>query len=316
MIVKFWGVRGSVPTPIGPDNIKAKILQALKGAAGYDLDDQDSLERYVEGLPLHLRGTYGGNTSCVQLQSGDTTIIFDAGSGIRALGMRLAEGKFGQGAGTAHLFLSHTHWDHIQGFPFFLPAYVGGNRILVYSPHPDIQQRLDTQQASPYFPVSLETMRADVEFLSVSEGQTMKVDNLTVSNIALNHPGGSFGYRVEEQGTSFVYATDAALNSLPASEQEKLSAFFSRAKVAVFDAQFTAREAISKEDWGHSSSFTGIDIALQAKIDTLVLFHHEPTYDDNTLHDIFQRTLAYLDSKRQGHNCTVLMAYEGLQLAI
>lgn len=316
MIVTFWGVRGSVPTPIGPDEVKAKILWALKRASEYDLSDQGALERYVEDMPQHIRGTYGGNTSCVQLQSGDTTIIFDAGSGIRVLGMHLMGGKFGQGAGTAHLFLSHTHWDHIQGLPFFLPAYVPGNRIVVYSPHPDIEQRLISQQTAPHFPVSLEAMGADVEFRSLSEGEMTKVDDLGVSNIRLSHPGASFGYRVEKQGASFVYATDTVLNDLWGSEQEKLMAFFSQAKVAVFDAQYTVKEAIIKEDWGHSSSFTGVDIALRAKIDTLVLFHHEPTHDDHTLHDIFQKTLKYLDSKRQDHTCTVLMAYEGLQLEV
>lgn len=316
MIVKFWGVRGSVPTPMGSHEVQAKIMWALKRASDHDLSDQGAAERYVDGLPRHIKGTYGGNTSCVQLQSGDTTIIFDAGSGIRVLGMHLMEGRFGQGAGTAHLFLSHTHWDHIQGFPFFLPSYVPGNRIMVYSPLPDIRERLKTQQAPSYFPVSLEAMEADIEFVSLSEGETITIDDLSVSNIRLKHPGGSFGYRVEKQGASFVYATDTALDNLSGSDLEKFIAFFSRAKVAVFDAQYTGSEAVSKEDWGHSSSLTSVDIALQAQVETVVLFHHEPTHDDHTLYDKFQRARKYLDLKRQDQTCTVFMAYEGLQLVV
>ncbi len=316
VIVKFWGVRGSVPTPMVSHEIRAKILWALKGALEHEFSDQGAVERYVDGLPAHIKGTYGGNTSCVQLQSGGTTIIFDAGSGIRVLGKHLMEGMFGEGAGTAHLFLSHTHWDHIQGFPFFLPAYVPGNRIVIYSPHPDIQDRLKTQLVPSYFPVLLEEMEANIEFVTLSEGKVLTIDELSVSNIRLKHPGGSFGYRVEKRGASFVYATDTALSNISESELEKLIEFFYQAKVAVFDAQFTAREAALKEDWGHSSPFTDVDIALKAGIKTLVLFHHEPTHDDLTLYDKFQKARNYLESKRQDRTCTMFMAYEGLELVV
>ena len=316
MILKFWGVRGSIPAPIGPHEVKAKIVSALKGASDHDLENERTVERYVDGLPPHARGTYGGNTSCVQLQSGDTTIIFDAGSGIRALGMDLMEGRFGQGTGTAHLFLSHTHWDHIHGFPFFLPAFVPGNRIVIYSAFADVQERFKIQQAPSYFPVALEAMDADIEFFRVSEGETITIDDLSISNMELKHPGGSVGYRVEKQGAAFVYATDTALNNFSRPDQEKFIAFFSQAKVAVFDAQYTVREAVRKEDWGHSSPLTAVDVALRANIETLVLFHHEPTHDDRTLHEKFQRARKYLELKRQSQACTVVMAHEGLELAV
>lgn len=316
MIIKFWGVRGSIPAPMGPHEVKAKIVSALKGASDHDLENERTVERYVDGLPPHARGTYGGNTSCVQLQSGDTTIIFDAGSGIRALGMDLMEGRFGQGTGTAHLFLSHTHWDHIHGFPFFLPAFVPGNRIVVYSAFADVQKRFKIQQAPSYFPVALEAMDADIEFFRLSEGETITIDDLSISNMELKHPGGSVGYRVEKQGAAFVYATDTALNNLSRPDQEKFIAFFSQAKVAVFDAQYTVREAVRKEDWGHSSPLTAVDVALRANIETLVLFHHEPTHDDRTLHEKFQRARKYLELKRQSQACTVVMAHEGLELVV
>jgi phosphoribosyl 1,2-cyclic phosphodiesterase len=316
VIIKFWGVRGSIPAPISSDEVRAKIVSALKGASDRHLDNERAVEQYVDGLPPHIKGTYGGNTSCVQLQSGDTTIIFDAGSGIRVLGMDLMGGRFGLGTGTAHLFLSHTHWDHIHGFPFFLPAFVPGNQIVVYSAFSDVQERFKTQQAPWYFPVSLEAMEAEIKFFRLSEGETITIDDLSVSNMRLKHPGGSFGYRVEKQGAAFVYATDAALNNLSTSDQDAFIAFFSQAKVAVFDAQYTVREAVRKEDWGHSSPLTAVDVALRANIETLVLFHHEPTHDDRTLHEKFQRACKYLELKRQNQTCTVVMAYEGLELAV
>ena len=316
MIIKFWGVRGSIPAPMGSPEIKAKILRALKGASSRNLSNEDAIERYVSGLPEYIAGTYGGNTSCVQLQAGNTTIIFDAGSGIRVLGMELMERNFGQGAGTAYIFLSHTHWDHIQGFPFFLPAYEPGNRIVVYAPHQDVQARLNTQQGPSYFPVSLEAMGADIEFVCLSEGETVTINDLRISNMRLKHPGGSFGYRVEKQELAFVYATDTALDDLSGSDQEEFVQFLSRAKVAVLDAQYTAEEPLTLQPWGHSSLHSAVDLGLQANVETLVLFHHEPALDDHALYERFQQACKYLDLKRQGQTCILIMAFEGLQLEV
>ncbi|MBW2018821.1 MAG: MBL fold metallo-hydrolase [Deltaproteobacteria bacterium] len=316
MIVRFWGVRGSVPTPLSPQQVKEKILWALKSASDRDIGDERAAEHYVEKLPLHIKGTYGGNTSCIDLHAEDTTIIFDAGSGIRSLGLHLMDGKFGQGAGTVHLFLSHTHWDHIQGFPFFLPAYVPGNRIVIYSPHPNIEARFSMQQEAPYFPVPLKGMHADIEFITLSEGENVAIGHVDVTNIKLNHPGGSFGYRAKQQDSAFVYATDTTFTNLSGSNMEKYISFFSQAKALVFDAQYTLKEAMEKEDWGHSSSLTGVDIALEAGVETLVLFHHEPTHDDHTLWDILQRTRKYVELQKSDKICKVIMAYEGLELAL
>jgi phosphoribosyl 1,2-cyclic phosphodiesterase len=316
MIVRFWGVRGSVAAPLDAHQLKQKIMSALKGAADRDIADERAAEHYVEGLPMHVKATYGGNTSCVELHSEDTTIIFDAGTGIRLLGLHLMDGRFGQGGGTAHLFLSHTHWDHIHGFPFFLPAYVPGNRIVIYSPHPDIEKRISMQQDPRYFPVPLKAMQADIEFVSLSEGENVAIGHVDIANIKLNHPGGSFGYRVSKLKASFVYATDTEFTNLSGSETEKYISFFSQVKVLVFDSQYTLMEALEKEDWGHSSSLTGVEMARDAGVETLVLFHHEPTYDDIALWDILQRTRKYAELQGIDKTCSVIMAYEGLELVI
>ena len=316
MIVRFWGVRGSVATPLDAHQLKEKITWALKGASDHDIVDERAVEHYVEGLPMHMKGTYGGNTSCVELRSEDTTIIFDAGTGIRPLGLHLMDGRFGQGEGTAHVFLSHTHWDHIHGFPFFLPAYVPGNRIIIYSPHPDIENRFSMQQDPQYFPVPLKAMQADIEFVSLSEGENVALGDIDIASIKLNHPGGCFGYRVRKQEASFAYATDTEFTNLSESETEKYISFFSQVKVLVFDSQYTLMEALEKEDWGHSSSLTGVEMARDAGVETLVLFHHEPTYDDITLWDILQRTRKYAELQGPNKTCKVIMAYEGLELVI
>lgn len=316
MIVRFWGVRGSVPTPLSSRQIEEKIVSALRGASEKDIGNTRKARKYVEGLSWHINGTAGGNTSCVELHSDDNTIIFDAGSGIRPLGIYLMEHRFSGGAGTVHLFLSHTHWDHIQGFPFFLPAYAKGVRIIIYGGHPDLERRLSMQQNDAYFPVSLQAMQAEIEFVSLPWGEGIAIDDVRVTSMELNHPGGSFAYRVQKGDKSLVYATDTEFTRVGGKEIERYMPFFLGATAMIFDSQYTLTDAIEKEDWGHSSSLTGVDIARDARVEKLILFHHEPTYDDATLRDILLRTRKYAKLQGVGSGCEVIMAREGLELVL
>ena len=170
MLVKFWGVRGSIPAPIDKKTISEKLTLALRGAGNVDLGDPQAIEEYVASLPLEVRGTIGGNTPCVEVNTCKHHIILDAGSGLRELGLALMQGAFGRGEGVAHMFMSHTHWDHIQGFPFFLPAYVPGNRFFIYSPKKNIEEKFTTQQIDQdMFPVRLNDMAADLTFVTMDE---------------------------------------------------------------------------------------------------------------------------------------------------
>jgi len=169
----FWGVRGSIPTPAGPKEIRQKIIEILRLALaeGVRLENENQLRAYIGGLPPLKRGMIGGNTACVEVRSEaewEEALILDAGSGIRPLGLEMMKGSFGRGEGTAHLFLSHTHWDHIMGFPFFAPAFVPGNRIRVYGAHENLEERIERQQMPEHFPVPLESMGAEVEFVHLN----------------------------------------------------------------------------------------------------------------------------------------------------
>jgi phosphoribosyl 1,2-cyclic phosphodiesterase len=140
--------------------LQYKIKAALLGAVGIDLTNPEAVNRYVERLPPDICSTAGGNTSCVEMRAGDAVFILDCGSGIRPLGNVLLREAFGKGKGEAHIFITHTHWDHVQGFPFFNPAFIPGNRLNFYSPYPDLQMRFEDQQREIYFPVSLDYMRS------------------------------------------------------------------------------------------------------------------------------------------------------------
>ncbi len=316
MKVKFWGVRGSLPAPILPTEIENKIVKALRGARGVDLDDVKAVKNYVKSLPYHQRTTTGGNTSCVEVQGEDTEIILDAGSGIRQLGIELMQGPCGQGQGIIHLLVSHTHWDHIMGFPFFTPAYAPGNQIIIYGRHPRIKERFQDQHHPNHFPVSLETMSADVQFVQLQEGSNLNIGEFAVSSIHLRHPGGSFSYKIEKNGRAFVYATDAEYKGIRPKAMEQYIAFYADSEALVFDAQFTLEDAMEKEGWGHSSSMVGVDIALKANIKRLVLFHHEPSYNDEKLQEIYDKTIRYYETIKGNRNLEIIMAREGLEMEI
>ena len=245
MNIEFWGVRGSIPTP-GPDT-----------------------------------ATVGGNTSSVSVVCGDTRILLDAGTGLRRLGDALLAG--GQPLNLA-MFLSHVHWDHIQGLPFFVPAYVPSTRLLLHGPAGEahLRETLLRQMSAPVFPVRLDELASSLVTRDVRAGDVIEVGEATVRVAKLNHPGGVFAYRVEHGGRSVVYATDTEHY---ACVDPALRALAQGADVLIYDAQYTPEEyrgevGPSKVGWGHSTYVAGTEIAREAGVKELVLFHHDPRRTD------------------------------------
>ena len=162
MKVKIWGARGSIPSPLKPQEVRGKIRQAILNLPDIDTGNPDAVDSYLDQLHPLVSGTAGGNTTCVEVQLGSETFIIDAGSGLRELGLELMKGPCGRGQGKLHLFFTHLHWDHIQGFPFFVPAFVPGNRLYIYSVH-DTYQALESQQQPLTFPVPLSYLQSTIE---------------------------------------------------------------------------------------------------------------------------------------------------------
>ena len=316
MKLKFWGVRGSIPSPVSSAEIEDKLIAALAGAQSIDLGDMDAIQAYVRNLPPLIRGTVGGNTPCVSVQVGDEWIIFDAGSGIRELGMALLETEFARGHGVAHLFMSHTHWDHIQGFPFFTSLLPSGNRVNVYSPLSNLESRFRGQQVPRYFPISLDRARIDMRFVQLKENAPINVAGVQVHNILQPHPGRSYGYRLNGDGASIVYASDAEYKDLGEAHTERYVEFMQGADVLIFDAQYTFSDALQRPDWGHSSSLIGADMALRANVKRMFLFHFDPTYSDQKVQEILDSTLSYASMDPVRPSCKVELAVEGLELEV
>jgi phosphoribosyl 1,2-cyclic phosphodiesterase len=242
--VRFWGVRGSVACA-GPDYVR-----------------------------------YGGNTACVEMECGRRRLIFDAGTGLRALGNALAAPV------EADVFFSHTHWDHIVGLPFFRPAYDPQNRFVIrggrLARDITVEQALRQAMSTPLFPVPFDIFRAHVTVHDFTAGTTLQpYPELRVRTAALNHPGGSTAYRVDYGGKSVCYVTDT--EHTPGKPDQRVLALIAGADIVIYDATYTDEELPRYTGWGHSTWQEGVRLCRTAGARRLVLFHHDPIRDDRAL---------------------------------
>jgi phosphoribosyl 1,2-cyclic phosphodiesterase len=317
MLIRFWGVRGSLPSPLSTPQVEAKIVDALMGAAQVNLSDRDAVKTYVRSLPLSLRGTCGGNTSCVEVRTAaNDLLILDAGSGLQRLGSQLMTTEFGQGRGFANLLFSHYHWDHLQGFPFFAPAFVPGNHFVVWSADGRAEEILTRQQEQPTFPVPFAGMGATFEFRTLTPGTELFDGRMQIHHIALDHPGTAYGFRIAADGKSFVYATDAEYKKVDDALFAQYSDFFRDADLLLFDAQYSFPESLDKRDWGHSSAAIGVEIAANTGVKRLALFHHDPRSSDEQIENILDNARQYAALVPGGTSCEILLAYEGLEVVL
>ncbi|TAL39335.1 MAG: MBL fold metallo-hydrolase [Spirochaetes bacterium] len=295
MQIKLWGVRGSLPAPMVNTEYRAKLQEILKRALKEGLSAASEIKPFIDALPIQLQNVHGGNTTCAAVTSAAGNLyILDCGTGIRGLGEELLKGSAGKGGVTMRIFITHTHWDHIQGFPFFKPAYVPGNVIQFYSPLSDLQDRFRYQQEARFFPAPLEAMASTKEFHLIKPGTALRFDDgMEIDCYPLKHPGGSFAYRFRENGSTFVFATDAEFTGDYLETVEAQTGFFDGADLVVLDSQYTLDESFSKFDWGHTSYTMAVNCGIRWKVKNLVLTHHEPAYQDAKLARIYRDAVGH-----------------------
>ena len=272
--VKFWGVRGSVPTP-GKDTVR-----------------------------------YGGNTSCLEMQIDGKRLIFDGGTGMRELGEELMQ----EMPVEAYIFFTHYHWDHIQGFPLFTPAFTPGNCFHIYGAIPpegeSMKQHFIERVLHYNSPVPLKGMQADLRFYELQHGQKMMLHGIEIETGSLNHPNTAMGYRVTWNGKTVVYCSDT--EHFPDRLDESVVHLARNADVFIYDAMYTDDEyhhpKSSKVGWGHSTWQEAIKVAEAAGVKQVVIFHHEPTHSDDTLDQIAEKVKAVFPK--------AVMAKEGLVLPV
>lgn len=313
MKVTFWGVRGSIPAPLTPDQVRSRIAAAVQRARPADLESAASRERFLSGLPPWIFGTVGGNTTCVELRTDDDRlIIFDAGTGLRELGVSLERRR--DPVRDFPIFFTHFHWDHLQGIPFFPQAWVKGNTVTFASPMPSIERVLREQMRQPYFPVGMDAMAARLRFARL-EGDGVRVAGAALRWKRMNHPGGSYAYRVDQGGRSVVFATDSEVTDREFQAREENRAFFENTDLLILDSQYTLEESFSKFDFGHTAYTMAVNLAVEWKVKKLVLFHHEPRSDDRKIHGMARRARFHLGQLGAGP-LAILTAQEGMEITV
>ena len=316
MKVRFWGTRGSLPIALTAADVRAKVGAALRGASGRRFATEAELDAYLDGLDFAVAGTYGGHTSCVEIETGAAEyVLCDMGSGLRPFG-QAAIARHGAGAPqTYHVFVSHVHWDHIMGLPFFTPAYIPGNRIVFYGGHAGLEAALRRQQEQPSFPVRFSTFGAAIEFVHLAPGRPIEAAGMRVEAKLQRHSGDSYAYRFEHGGRTGVPSTDSEQKPPAPAETQGFVDFFRAADVVIFDAMYSLAESISvKADWGHSSNIVGVELCQAAGVGHLCLFHHEPINGDETLSRILAETRRYEAISRVGPAMQVSTAYDGMEI--
>lgn len=317
----FWGSRGSLPSAINTRMIRTKIFKAIKASQAHRLETDEAIEAFIrEHLPFSVSGTYGCSTPCIELRPQAEFVLCDAGTGLRNFGnafMKSRETKQNPSPPIFHIFISHPHWDHIQGFPFFAPAYLPGHQVHIYGCHQNLQQAFTEQQNAPFFPVPLAAMRAEILFHTLVPEQTYDIAGYTVRIIKQNHPGDSYGYCFEKNGKKIIYSTDAEHKKDAEEDEYAFINFFNKADLLIFDAQYTLLDALDmKENWGHSSNLAAVELAVRARVKHLCLFHSEHSYDDEMLEQFLNDTLEYLKIHAADHLLKIDLAADGLDIEI
>ncbi|MEM7447577.1 MAG: MBL fold metallo-hydrolase [Myxococcota bacterium] len=240
--IKFWGVRGSIACP----------------------------------SPSHMK--FGGNTSCIEVRAGDQYLVLDAGTGIRELSDSFEASE----SNSATLLLTHTHWDHINGFPFFRSLYRKEYAFRVMAGHlPEggVRRTLAGQMAHPVFPVPLDELHAEIAFDDFRAGDSFSLDDrVHVRTTPLNHPNGATGYRIEHEGRSVCYVTDT--EHVPGTRDQNILQLIDGADLVIYDSTYTDEEFVEHIGWGHSTWQEGVRLCQEASVKRLAIFHHDPQHDD------------------------------------
>ena len=317
MQVRFWGTRGSLPVAPHASTIADKVADALLHASGKTFSDKQAALDYANAeLDFAVGQGYGGATSCVEVDVGKGAfVVCDMGSGLRELGLdslrRLSDGNRPK---EWHFFLSHLHWDHIMGFPFFVPAFVDGAKVIIHAGHSDAETALRRQQEEISFPVPFNWLKADIEFRTLKPGEEYQIGELTVGLTRQEHSHDSYGYRfTDAEGRTAIYSTDAEYKIDQMEAEDDMAKFMSGADLVVADTMYSLADSVSmKEDWGHSSNIVAVDLCHQAGAKRLALFHHEPTYSDADISRMHAETIRYEELVREGEPLEVLCSYDGL----
>lgn len=322
MFVKFWGVRGSLPSSPTPEQGVRDFEALLSGFFKNGYSRAEQVREYIESLSIPQIGGFGTATTCAEVRSGNSQIIIDGGSGIRRLGDLMMAGPASKGKGEIHLFLTHFHWDHILGLPFFTPIFIKGNKINFYAVQPDLEEMVRGVFKKPYFPVPFEALPSQVKFHVVEPRKAIKLGELSITPYQLDHPDPCWGFKVESGGRAYAHCVDTEGTRTSREAMADDLPLYQGIDLMYFDAQYTLPELAEKANWGHSAAQIGLDIAFRENIKYVVFAHHDPGATTQHIYELKRQTREYYDWRLKSAETNRIslptirwrFAYEGLEL--
>ncbi|MBF0198025.1 MAG: MBL fold metallo-hydrolase [Planctomycetes bacterium] len=312
MRVQFYGTRGSLPSPMGFDDFLTISSDLYKKAyeAGVKPDE---IEGYLKSQQEESPFYFGGNTTCLEVSSAKDSIVIDCGSGLQKLGVDLLSRKKNE----VHIFMTHFHWDHIQGLPFFAPLYKPGFKIHFYSAREDCEDILRQQMSAPVFPVPFDVLASDIEYHIIEDGKEMEVNGFSVMPAKAHHPNECHGYKIKRDGRVMMFLTDTEVAATETAKMKYYSELLVDVDVAIADSQYSFVEYFAKRTWGHSTSSVFIDImGALASDKKLVLFHHDPMASNSVIAVLEKQAKRYKEICCKDNNLEILSAWDGFDLEI
>lgn len=271
-----------------------------------------------------MLGGYGVATTCVEVQAGRSQIIIDGGSGIRNLSEQIMSGTTGRSKGPFHIFMTHFHWDHVIGLPFFVPNFIPGCEVHYYAVQSELAELIRGLFRKPYFPVPFEALKAQIHFHVLPERQSVKIDDFTVTPYKLDHPDPCWGYKVEGGGKAYAHCVDTEGTRVTREDLGPDLPLYQGIDLMYFDAQYTLPELAEKANWGHSAAQVGLDIALREGIKKVLFAHHDPGARIEHVLELKRQTREYYESRlrfanEQGEKLPAVawdFAHEGLEVIL
>lgn len=302
--VKLLGVRGSLPTPHTPEQVQRKLRRGIRDFLEAGYKDASQIETFMNQYPQAISGGFGGNTICVDVQSESSCLLIDGGSGIRKKAEELMTGPCAQGKGEAHILMTHFHWDHLIGFPFFTPLFIPGNDIHLYAVQEDLEEVFKSLFKKPYFPVPFEALASNIHFHKIEARKSIEVNGFHVTPYQLDHPDPCWGYRIEHEGKVYSHCVDTEFTRATRDEMGPDLPLYQNVDLMLFDAQYTIKETAEKVNWGHGAANYGLDLAHREKIGEILFVHHDPAASDEKIRETesgvktyYQKLLKQLESE-------------------
>lgn len=324
LTMKYWGVRGSLPSSPSPADWNNHIEGLLRGFFNAGLRESAQVSKYIDSLGTSHLGGYGAATTSVEVKSPRGRIIIDGGSGIRSLSEQIMSGKAGASKGPFHIFMTHFHWDHVIGLPFFTPHFVPGVQIHYYAVQPELEKLIRRVFEKPYFPVPFESLASKIHFHILEPRQTIDIEDMKITPYKLDHPDPCWGFRIENNGKVYAHCVDTEGTRVSREELGPDLPLYQGVDLMYYDAQYTFPELAEKANWGHSAAQVGLDIAFREGIKQVLFAHHDPGATIQQVQELKRQTMEYYDwrlstakeNSEDMHPVQWDFAYEGLTIKL